>query len=66
MISGLLGESLQKQTEKVLEELREIQNLRHTQEMELKTIENAALRQRFQLALDKLIAQEQDKQDEVI
>lgn len=39
--------------------------MRLAQENELATIDNAALRQRFQGALDQLIAREQEKRDEV-
>ena len=49
-----------------MDELREIQNRRQQQETELATLENAALRQRLQIQLDKLIAQEQEKKEEVL
>lgn len=49
-----------------MDEIREIQVMKQSQENELATIENAALRQRFRLTLDKLEAKEQEKRDEVI
>ena len=51
--------------EKLRTEIREIQAMRQAQENELATIDNAALRQRFQGALDQLIAREQEKREEV-
>lgn len=53
------------QAEKLREEIRELQNLRQAQENEMAAIDNAALRNRFQAELDKLILQEQDKKEEV-
>lgn len=61
----LLLDDLQKMADKLRDEIREIQNMRQAQENELAAIENAALKQRFQLALSKLVAQEQEKRDEV-
>lgn len=52
--------------DKLRDEIREIKNMRQAQENELAAIENAALKQRFQMALTKLIAQEQEKKDEVL
>ncbi len=52
--------------DKLRDEIREIKNMRQAQENELATIENAALKQRFQMALSKLVAQEQEKKEEVI
>lgn len=54
------------QAEKLREEIRELQNLRQAQENEMAAIDNAALRNRFQAELDKLILQEQDKKEEVM
>ena len=54
------------QAEKLREEIRELQNLRQAQENEMTAIDNAALRNRFQTELNKLILQEQDKKEEVI
>lgn len=51
--------------DKLRGEIREIVALRQAQESELATIENAALRQRFKMGLDKLIAKEQEKTTEV-
>lgn len=51
--------------QKLKEEIREIVNMRQAQTNELATMENAALRQRFKAALDKLIAKEQEKTMEV-
>lgn len=63
---SLLLDDLQKMADKLRDEIREIKNLRQAQENELATIENAALKQRFQMALSKLVAQEQEKKEEVI
>lgn len=52
--------------DKLRDEIREIQNMRQAQENELAAIENAALKQRFQVALAKLEAQEQEKKEEVV
>ena len=52
--------------DKLRDEIREIQNMRQAQENELAAIENAALKQRFQMALSKLVTQEQEKREEVI
>lgn len=52
--------------EKLREEIREIVNMRQAQESELATIENAALRQRFKIGLDNLIAKEREKTLEVL
>lgn len=56
---------LRKMAQKLKEEIREIVNMRQAQTNELATMENAALRQRFKAALDKLIAKEQEKTMEV-
>lgn len=58
-------DDLQKMADKLRDEIREIQNMRQAQENELAAIENAALKQRFQLALSKLVIQEQEKREEV-
>ncbi|XP_046635203.1 transcription initiation factor TFIID subunit 7-like [Daphnia pulicaria] len=57
-------DDLQKMADKLRDEIREIKNMRQAQENELATIENAALKQRFQMALSKLVAQEQEKKEE--
>jgi len=58
------ADNTQMQAEKLREEIRELQNLRQAQENEMAAIDNAALRNRFQAELDKLILQEQDKKEE--
>ena len=55
----------QQQAEKLRDEIRELQHLRQAQENEMAAIDNAALRNRFQAELDKLILQEQDKKEQV-
>ena len=62
----MLLDDLQKLADKLRDEIREIKNMRQAQENELATIENAALKQRFQMALSKLVTQEQEKKEEVI
>ena len=59
-------DNLRQMAEKLMDEIREIQVMKQSQENELATIENAALRQRFRLTLDKLEAKEQEKREEVI
>lgn len=49
-----------------MDELQEIKSMRIAQENELATIENAALKQRFQASLDRLLAQEREKKEEVL
>lgn len=58
-------DDLLKMADRLRDEIREIQASRQAQETELAAIENAALKQRFQKALSKLIAQEQEKKEEV-
>jgi len=55
----------QQQAEKLRDEIRELQHLRQAQENEMAAIDNAALRNRFQAELDKLILQEQDKKEQL-
>lgn len=57
-------DNLRQMAEKLMDEIREIQVMKQSQENELATIENAALRQRFRLTLDKLEAKEQEKREE--
>jgi len=57
-------DNTQMQAEKLREEIRELQNLRQAQENEMTAIDNAALRNRYQTELNKLILQEQDKKEE--
>ena len=60
----LIG-NLQQLAEKLQLEIRGIQARRQAQETELASIDNAALRQRFQGALDQLIMEEHEKREEV-
>lgn len=46
-------------------ELAELKNRRHQQELEIASIENIALRQRFQDNLDNLLSEQLDKEQEV-
>lgn len=57
--------NLQQLAEKLQLEIRGIQARRQAQETELASIDNAALRQRFQSALDQLIIEEHEKREEV-
>jgi len=57
--------NLQQLAEKLQLEIRGIQARRQAQETELASIDNAALRQRFQGALDQLIMEEHEKREEV-
>ena len=61
-----LADNLRQMAEKLREEISEIRSMKQSQENELATIENAALRQRFRAALEKLEAKEQEKRNEVI
>lgn len=57
-------DNIQKKKDQLLEELHEIQERRQAQEGDLATIENAGLRQRLQIQLDKLKEEERDKREE--
>ena len=59
-------DDLLEKADRLRDEIRDIQGMRQAQEGELAAIENAALKQRFQKQLSKLIAQEQEKKEEVI
>ena len=65
MLHNLCLDSLQARRETLHIELVELRQRRQQQELEITSIENVKLRQRFQEILDNLLSQEMQKVQEV-